>query len=1569
MADNEYGRDVPDKTRRHATGCQYCAVGCGYNAILVPLKAGAQDAEDTEPTPNCSGEKKALEGVSRFITPAMRNTVRLQGKRHAAAVVPDVRCDLNKGNHSVRGGSQGENLVTHDGRGRSTRDRLKSPMVRLSDGQLHEIDWTTLNRVMSELVIAAADVQVDSTNPKKIRVHRPAGLGVKLYEYQYLENTFAATKFFYSAIGTPNLAYHDRPSAASSSPALEDAGMRPHDFAYDDLRHADMIFMIGTNPYENQSVAFMQYCVGKEMLVLDPRRTATAQYANETGGLHLQSAKDGTTVAGVDSLVIYAFCREILTLAPDLTTEWPQRHDGDDDYGRQWQLATNDQVAANKNLGPANVRPGSKQEQARKRKATRTGTLQDFKGFLRIGDEDSPYTLANASRLSGISEADLRDAVERMLGETGHRPKVAILYEKGIIWGFNYHGIAAIASLGLLLGAYSEKGRLVGRVGGHQKGWAESRADLSDLFENTVSANQHDPSEGYPFRNVSDSYTDANLQSANFGFENPQDIPESEREAVIQKSTATEILIHHNLDLHVFGPPPEMNPVDIGDGKVRLDNGVTTVAKPDVNLLWIIGGNYLGQTNDAARKRSVLETRMKQGGMANRVDRPSTAQADAIITTLKRRIESGGLVVVHQEIFANPTTEHADLVIPATGWGEENTVRYNAERRLKLYGRFQDPPLHGSDQERIGDSDPLAVMHRPNTYRHSPKPDWRIIRDIARQIGRTLDGANGGYFYNKLSDNRQNYFPWDSSAQVADDMAIWSHRGLIATGKNSSMLGDLYLFGVKLGLKADTAKQSGILHQVLGVGIDGLPADGAVARFLTNKPVDGQPGYQITGESTVYGNTVASNGVLLPAFVADEHGNAVDQPISLRGHAAPHSRAVRGATAARLASLHHLEGTLRVDRTERERAFFFVMADWDQIRPYFDRINHQGNSDNEVSLTNGRVNHLWNNLYHHIRNEYVNERYPEDMPGTLVELNHEWACERSIRNGQIIRIGTEAYSLLAIASLQDSVAPGSAFAMFSYPLGGRGEASFLAYANNVSDGYFDGVNPIAALKYGRATISKVANPHGSGEDYLFPDHFPHRVARLGPTFESRNQVRPAIGSHERMAAAERETWEMRERIVRVGLPRAFEHSFDEGRPDSFLSPDRFLSAFIASKDLRDLFLGFLSSMRVNFTDPNGNNALVDEWRPYDQEAAERWMETQSDDSGGGDGNGNGGENDTDGDDQGVDDPPISGGRFARVKQILDEAVDGNEFGSHGAFWRGLTRDQFVEKKLFGFVEIVTVGDGANSKLIQALRGIDIQQMPVGYPPVSEQNIRFIEQWIDDGCPNDAIIDTTPPDEPDAPDSGPPAAESSQHNRFWRDFDNWAMFHATEEIQNAVGRVFQLAPFWASFAKGELTEDQFSALANEDSVRIAIASLAEEQRQTVVSVYGASFNESDLVKSFELFGRGTAQQGLPLDDLRPADPHHQMNGPQMWFNWCTMMDAAHINDQLSPMPFWTLYARCLLIGLMNDGVVRGRFPVPGFSNPGPAVSTSIRAHVLGLDDSLLFNEMRSSFAATDFRLPF
>jgi photosystem II stability/assembly factor-like uncharacterized protein len=110
-------------------------------------------------------------------------------------------------------------------------------------------------------------------------------------------------------------------------------------------------------------------------------------------------------------------------------------------------------------------------------------------------------------------------------------------------------------------------------------------------------------------------------------------------------------------------------------------------------------------------------------------------------------------------------------------------------------------------------------------------------------------------------------------------------------------------------------------------------------------------------------------------------------------------------------------------------------------------------------------------------------------------------------------------------------------------------------------------------------------------------------------------------------------------------------------------------------------------------------------------------------------------------------------RFERVIQILDASVGGPEVSVsfHGAFWRGITRDQFISKKVFG-LEIISVGQGAASNLVKALKGeapfgadlpsppldATFSRMPAGLAPVPPHEIAFIERWIDEGCPEGAI---------------------------------------------------------------------------------------------------------------------------------------------------------------------------------------------------------------------------------------
>jgi hypothetical protein len=106
-------------------------------------------------------------------------------------------------------------------------------------------------------------------------------------------------------------------------------------------------------------------------------------------------------------------------------------------------------------------------------------------------------------------------------------------------------------------------------------------------------------------------------------------------------------------------------------------------------------------------------------------------------------------------------------------------------------------------------------------------------------------------------------------------------------------------------------------------------------------------------------------------------------------------------------------------------------------------------------------------------------------------------------------------------------------------------------------------------------------------------------------------------------------------------------------------------------------------------------------------------------------------------------------RFLQVKEILDNAVGGPTApvgAFHGAFWRELTRDEFMTFELLG-LPIVTVGDGDGSTIVKALRGqapfgadigtpeATMPRMPAGgLDPVPDEQISVIAAWIYDGCP-------------------------------------------------------------------------------------------------------------------------------------------------------------------------------------------------------------------------------------------
>jgi arsenite oxidase large subunit len=136
-----------------------------------------------------------------------------------------------------------------------------------------------------------------------------------------------------------------------------------------------------------------------------------------------------------------------------------------------------------------------------------------------------------------------------------------------------------------------------------------------------------------------------------------------------------------------------------------------------------------------------------------------------IIETLKKRADSGGMVVFDQDIYlVDPIgARFADIIFPAAGWGEDTFTRANGERRIRLYPKFYDAP---------GEA----------------KPDWWIIAQLSKKMG--FEG-----------------FDWNNSNDVLEEGARFS-RG---SRKDFFMV------------KVAAQKEGKTLHQKLGeFGTDGI---------------------------------------------------------------------------------------------------------------------------------------------------------------------------------------------------------------------------------------------------------------------------------------------------------------------------------------------------------------------------------------------------------------------------------------------------------------------------------------------------------------------------------------------------------------------------------------------------------------------------------------------------------------------------------------------------------------------------------------------------------------------------
>lgn len=204
---------------------------------------------------------------------ALQCSTVLSGERDGVAVRPSADFPVNRGGLCQKGWTAPSVLAAPD--------RLLAPLVRGADGELAPAGWDeALDLVAGRL--------------REIRARHGAD-AVAVFGGGGLTNEKAYTlgKFARVALGTSQIDYNGRFCMSSAAAATTAAfGLdRGLPFPVTDLGGADVILLAGANPAETMP-PLMRHLEGADLVVVDPRRTRTAERA----ALHLRPAP-GTDLA------------------------------------------------------------------------------------------------------------------------------------------------------------------------------------------------------------------------------------------------------------------------------------------------------------------------------------------------------------------------------------------------------------------------------------------------------------------------------------------------------------------------------------------------------------------------------------------------------------------------------------------------------------------------------------------------------------------------------------------------------------------------------------------------------------------------------------------------------------------------------------------------------------------------------------------------------------------------------------------------------------------------------------------------------------------------------------------------------------------------------------------------------------------------------------------------------------------------------------------------------------------------------------------------------------------------
>lgn len=418
----------PVNAKKTNMTCHFCIVGCGYHVYKWPE---AQEGGKA-PHQNALGLdfRKQLPPFSTIVSPTQQNVVTdKNGSRHNILIVPDKECVVNQGGGSVRGLHMASYMHAD---GTMTNERMKHPRIHTGDQWL-ESDWEQA----LALYCGVTKKVLDAKGPRELAFdsadHGGAGGG--------FENTWGAGKLMFTALQTPLVRIHNRPSYNSECHATREMGIMELNNSYEDAEVADCIVAIGCNPYETQTNYFLvhwlpniqgvtvdkkkEWFPGEEVgdgkvIFVDPRKTASIAIAEATAPdrvIHLDLLP-GTDVALFNGLFTYV-----------IEQGWI-----DKDFIAKRTKGFAEAAAANK------------------------------------------MSLDECSKITGIPVVKLKQAAEWAYKPKadGKLKRTMHGYEKGIIWGNDNYAIQS-SLLDLVIATHNVGGRRgtgCVRMGGHQEGYA-----------------------------------------------------------------------------------------------------------------------------------------------------------------------------------------------------------------------------------------------------------------------------------------------------------------------------------------------------------------------------------------------------------------------------------------------------------------------------------------------------------------------------------------------------------------------------------------------------------------------------------------------------------------------------------------------------------------------------------------------------------------------------------------------------------------------------------------------------------------------------------------------------------------------------------------------------------------------------------------------------------------------------------------------------------------------------------------------------------------------------------------